>query len=317
MKHVFQNANQVAHIWAQQLPEQAYARCGNASYEGKDFYSYRALIARFFTDDVVFVTEHNHSHTTSGHIYDVLRAVSHKTVIRVPGDIPYNLEAAVRFIVEEFKLQGWKKSIANYRVQKMWESELKKISELSPDIVIPELKFCLTAEEVAKKEEVASKRSNPTTSSNEAFYTKLREITSTSGDNADEWRNHQPLTGVLLIGSKIRFKENGKTYTRTIPSRRWDLPEDLQGATRNPFKDTVLLRLSKDSESIETSLGANVSLREAKVLYELLKRGSDIKGFRIGYYTVIGKTESHIQIGCHTIELSEVELLAQKLGWVS
>ena len=316
MKHVFKNANEVAHIWAQQLPEQAHARCANASYEDKNFYSYRTLIASFFTDDVVFVTEHNYSNTTSKHIYDVLRAVKHKTVIRVPGDIPYSLESAVRFIVEEFKLQGWKQSIANYRVQKMWESELKKISELFPDTVIPELKFCLTAEEVAKKEEVASKRSKPSASSTEAFHTKLREIVATSGDNADEWRNHQPLTGVLLIGSKIRFKENGKTYTRTIPSH-WELPEELRKFTRNPFKDTVLLRLSKDLESIETSLGANVSLREAKVLYDLLKRGSDIKGFRIGYYTVIGKTDTHIQIGCHTIELSEVELLAQKLGWVS
>ena len=316
MKHVFQNAKEVAHIWAQQLPEQAHARCANASYEDKNFYSYQTLIARFFTDDVVFVTERNYSHTTNKHISGVLRAVSHKTVIRVPGDIPYNLESAVRFIVEEFKLQGRKKSIANYRVQKIWESELKKISELSPDIVMPELKFCLTPEEVAKKEEVASKRSKQSASSTEAFHTKLREIIATSGDNADEWRNHKQLTGVLLIGSKIRFKENGKTYTRTIPSY-WELPEDLRKFTRNPFKDTVLLRLSKDSESIETSLGANVSIREAKVLYELLKRGSDIKGFRIGYYTVIGKTETHIQIGCHTIELSEVELLAQKLGWIS
>lgn len=109
----------------------------------------------------------------------------------------------------------------------------------------------------------------------------------------------------------------GTTITRTVTSRWWELPEDLRKYTRNPFKNTVLLRLSKDSESIETSLGANVSIREAKVLYELLKRGSDIKGFRIGYYTVIGKTDTHIQIGCHTIELSEVELLAQKLGWVS
>ena len=317
MKHVFKSANEVAHIWAQQLPEQAHALCANASYEGKDFYSYRTLIARFFTDDVVFVTHHNYSNATIRHIYDVLRAVSHKTVIRVPGSIPYNLEAAVRFIVEEFNVQGWQKSISNYRVQKMWESELKKISELFPDTVIPELTFCLTPEEVAKKEAVASKRSNSTSSSNEAFYAKLREIIATSGDNADEWRNHQPLTGVLVMGSKIRFKENGKTYTRTIPSRRWDLPDDLQEATRNPFKDIVLLRLSKDSKSIETSLGANVGIREAKVLYDLLKRGSDIKGFRIGYYTVIGKTDTHIQIGCHTIALTEVELLAQKLGWVS
>ena len=316
MKQVFNNAGQVAHIWAQQLPEQAHARCANASYEGEYFYSYGTLIAKFFTDDVVFVTEHNYSKTTNGHIYDVLRAVKHKTVIRVPGDIPYNIEAAVRFIVEEFKMWGWKESIINYRVQKMWESELKKISELFPDTVIPELTFCLTPEEVAKKEAVAANRSNPTSSSNEAFYAKLREIISTSGDNAEEWRNHQPLTGVLFIGSKIRFKENGKTYTRTIPSY-WELPEDLRKYARNPFKDIVLLRLSKDSESIETSLGANVGIREAKVLYDLLKRGSDIKGFRIGFYTVIGKTDTHIQIGCHTIELTEVELLAQKLGWVS
>ena len=88
MKHVFKSANEVAHIWAQQLQEQAHARCANASYEGKDFYSYNALIARFFTDDVVFVTRHNHSNTTNKHISHVLKAISHKTVIRVPGDIP-------------------------------------------------------------------------------------------------------------------------------------------------------------------------------------------------------------------------------------
>lgn len=316
MKHVFRNAEEVAHIWAQQLPEQEHARCGNASYDGKVFYSYRTTIARFLTNDVVCVTRYNYSHTTNSHIRDVLRSVNHKTVVRVPDYVPYHLQdAANRIANAAAVLQS--PTIANYRSQKLWESELKKIAEIDSTITIPEITFCLTEEQVAKKEAIAAKRSERSTSSDEAFYTKLREILATSGDNKEEWRNHQPLTGVLIQGAKVKFKENGKTYTRTIPQRKWDLPDDLRVALSGASFNTVLLRVSKDAENIETSLGAKVTVREAKVLYELLKRGSDINGFRIGYYTVIGKTEDHIKIGCHTILFSEVELLAQKLGWVS
>jgi len=65
---------------------------------------------------------------------------------------------------------------------------------------------------------------------------------------------------------------------------------------------------------IQTSLGANVPLREAKILYERIKDGKDIKGHKIGYYTVIGLNGT-LNIGCHKIERDEMERIATLLNW--
>ena len=61
-------------------------------------------------------------------------------------------------------------------------------------------------------------------------------------------------------------------------------------------------------------MGANVPVKEAKILYLRIKAGKDVKGFKIGYYTVIS-INGTLKIGCHNIEKNEMDRLAKMMGW--
>lgn len=66
--------------------------------------------------------------------------------------------------------------------------------------------------------------------------------------------------------------------------------------------------------NVETSKGARVTLRAARVLFDMLVNGHDIKGHSIDGYTVIG-INGVLTIGCHTIERAEINRFAASQSW--
>lgn len=72
------------------------------------------------------------------------------------------------------------------------------------------------------------------------------------------------------------------------------------------------LRISKDKTKIETSQSVNVSIEEAKILYTLIKAKRDIKGHRIGNYTVIS-INGVLTIGCHKINIDSVKKVGETI----
>ena len=84
---------------------------------------------------------------------------------------------------------------------------------------------------------------------------------------------------------------------------------DLSG--RYYFSQT---RLRIKDDYVETSRGAYVPVREAQILWGLIKLGHDIKGHRIGSYTVIG-LNGVLKIGCHEITREEMDRFVTKYGW--
>jgi hypothetical protein len=72
------------------------------------------------------------------------------------------------------------------------------------------------------------------------------------------------------------------------------------------------VRISKDGEQIETSKGVKVPVREAKILYNKILKGEDIKGFKIDYYTVISLNGT-LKIGCHNINLKNMHEVGKQL----
>jgi glutaredoxin-related protein len=73
------------------------------------------------------------------------------------------------------------------------------------------------------------------------------------------------------------------------------------------------LRLSFDKTHLETSQGVKIEIKEAKILNNLISKGKDIKGFKLGYYTVIGLANNILKVGCHNIELKEINLISKYL----
>lgn len=66
----------------------------------------------------------------------------------------------------------------------------------------------------------------------------------------------------------------------------------------------ILLRIVDDV--IETSKGAKVKVCDALELWNKIRNKQDIKGFKLGAYTVIDFDGTILTVGCHKIEITEV-----------
>jgi phosphoribosylpyrophosphate synthetase len=79
----------------------------------------------------------------------------------------------------------------------------------------------------------------------------------------------------------------------------------------------VMLRkrvIDEETTVVETTMGASVSFKAAKVLYDMIKSGRDIKGHVIDNYTVIG-INGTLKVGCHEIPTEEVKRFATQNNW--
>lgn len=72
------------------------------------------------------------------------------------------------------------------------------------------------------------------------------------------------------------------------------------------------IRISKDNEFVETSLGVKVEAPEALKLFLAIEKGLPIEGYRISYYRV-NKLGDQLVIGCHKINKKNVFEVGAKL----
>jgi hypothetical protein len=70
-----------------------------------------------------------------------------------------------------------------------------------------------------------------------------------------------------------------------------------------------LLRYNKEQNEVQTSSGVKISLPVFMRYYNKLKNNELNKGEKIENYTYLGKDDKTVFVGCHTIELNEIENL--------
>lgn len=76
--------------------------------------------------------------------------------------------------------------------------------------------------------------------------------------------------------------------------------------------DTDYLRLSQCGEYVETSQGVSVSVKAAKVLYQMIQAGRQIRGHNIEGY-IVRSINGTLQIGCHNIDMESVHEVGSKI----
>ena len=117
-------------------------------------------------------------------------------------------------------------------------------------------------------------------------------------------------TPALLEAIKLRqIKEAKKEAIKTAKN----LIEFRNHKTNYVRSKFDYLRLSIDNTYIETSQGVKIAIQEAKILNNLISKGKDINGFKLGYFTVIGIANNILKVGCHNIELKEINLITKYL----
>lgn len=114
----------------------------------------------------------------------------------------------------------------------------------------------------------------------------------------------EEVVGKLLIAEK---KESAKQ--KRLLSKRWS---EWTGDKISYTKNEIYLRIVGDT--VETSAGARVPVREGRILLDRIQKGKDVKGFKIGYYTVISLNGT-LKIGCHQISRKEINRFAKFYKW--
>jgi hypothetical protein len=287
MKHVF-TTPEVPHIWAAQAQENGRNSRDNLYFNGLTIYSYGSHfpIATIWDKDtnVVFFTSKDYSNTTSSHKSMVRGAIRHKKIFTVPSVL---LNSKYKCDTD----QVHSINIAYYlNIIETLTNKQKRARKYS---YLPEINSTL-----------------------EQFqeYVALFKLTSKLKKAEREllaYTSADTLTGGCDF-TDLRIKQRKAQTDKQTRDAKKRLFEWL-GCKVTYKKDKVYLRAY--GEDIQTTMGANVPVREAKILFDRIRTGKDVKGFKIGYYTVISLNGT-LKIGCHNIERDEIDRLAKSLNWI-
>jgi hypothetical protein len=114
---------------------------------------------------------------------------------------------------------------------------------------------------------------------------------------------------------------NFESYTPYV-TRKWSRSYGYGYTGRGHF---TLLRYNVDQERVETSKSVKIPVEVAHKFYRYIKIMIAKGGCTsrnccdyvlMGHYTVDKITEEEIVVGCHTIQMTEVEAIAKQLNWI-
>jgi hypothetical protein len=281
MKTVFNN-DMVCHVWAQQTQNEGRNGNGSLFFEGKTIYSYgyHFPMATFITDNIVLMNSSTYSVTTTQHQGLAKRALhSGVTVFEVPN--LHNLDKNSH--IENIK----------YMINKGIDA-IKKASRARSEWSIN-----------------SNKRLAVKMLENSTLYAKQFKLSCKRLIKPLQTFLNVDLQEVKAVDKKVREAEQ-KRLARVSKDKvkKW-LSGEFNG---NLYAiNTIYLRLSKDGETVETSHGAKVPLREAILLFKAWKNGKNIHGIKIGYFTVTNANSKIVKIGCHNLKAKQINEFFKEL----
>ena len=294
MKKVFSTHQELAHIWASQSQEDG--RCGNMFFRGKEIYSYGGhfCIARFINKNTVLFTTRYYSPSTSRHASYVRSAIGgHITVVHCfdPGE---NLRVNLHHCVQEIK--DCLTKACNARSNKgLYEGnavgELAKMEKLIPLFLAEQERKRLHKEESDLLKE--AKKIIANMPKVEVQY--LKAVKKENAERLAVRKEREEKRQIELIQERERAL---LTVEQWLKRENVSFPRIIS---------KMYLRLTKDGKEVQTSLGAMVPVTEAQVLYHCIMNDRPVNGFKIGPYEVINFVNGILTIGCHKIEMEEIE----------
>jgi hypothetical protein len=137
----------------------------------------------------------------------------------------------------------------------------------------------------------------------EDFYTNFNHNTHSLSELREKAAEQNEITRIQKEKrEKAKFEESLKNFLNYTSSY----------VNYRPSSFKEVLRISKDKMYVETSQGAKVTTKSAKVLFQMIKAKRDIKGHQIDGYTVIS-INGTLKIGCHDIDMTYVKKIGNKL----
>ena len=294
VKKVFTNHEQVIHLWANQSQEEA--RCKNVFFHGKSCWSYGThyelgRIVKFNGVDVALINAAGYSVTTSKHISSAYWACHGlMPVFKVDSSSKLgSVEAGVRARQSElvdafFAIFKSRPGRYNY-AQKLFSKESKDYG-LYHDIT----QFNASVTKLGLKQyRLDVDQFNVDLWDEAALYLTARYKEATSPE-------------------ALKLKEAAALKRNATKIASWRAgTSNSTGMARGGL---ALIRVKGDT--LQTSHGASVPLREAVMLYAAIKQGKSKTGDRVGHFKFNQATADIIRIGCHTFSMSEADLVLGK-----
>ncbi|MGV7234641.1 MAG: hypothetical protein ACQ9ET_00140 [Nitrosomonadaceae bacterium] len=291
LKKVFTSSDDVMHLFAQK--SQTDARCTNVFFEpnyfndneyGEIIYSYgkHYKLGEFLNSDTIMINDTSYSVTTSKHARQLQWAtnqykqffISQTDINEVYSTIMSNKNKLARANKPELYITP---------ILNLWET-LNEYAE-----------FDRKSKKVLKKDYLLY---------SEDKYKEIKSLVNALNNDTDG------LKAKLSKHAKLAAKRQKAKEAKRI---RTSLKEFFEYEIRTFRIGTEdYIRISKDGENIETSQGVKVPVKEAKVLYSMIIAGRDIKGHKIGYYTVTS-INGTLKIGCHSINVKNMHEIGKQL----
>jgi len=299
--------SEVAHLWANQLQDEARKSNNSFYFNGRTIYSYGGHFPIAVIDEqdnnIVYFTTRSYSNTTSGHKYTVERASSHKTKIycKNPDEAARgyhanniaDFEANARIIAQKLPNSRKPEIYLNQIAQE--RSTLKKYAEhFNLDLEsVPTLAFIwieskdegtqATEQERKEKELARIKREkNEAEARIEAIKKEKKDLI--------KWRAYKD--------------EFSRSYARFYSRTGLDY-----------------LRFNTVTNRIETTQNVEIPLEIAKRFYkQVLDTVASGKceicgtGF-MNKYEIKEINKDFIRVGCHKITIKEVKTFAKQMNW--
>jgi len=279
MRTVLKNTSEVVHTFAQRTQNEG--RAGNIFFEKRDFiysFGHHYLLAQFITEKDIIINDSGYSISTGKHI------------------------AAVRYATRQYN-QWYITEIHPKKVlDKMSELSKKIPTARKPEKYIDKINYLYNSFTTFQKFLSESKiKSELKEAKSGVIYRAIVKINKSVQPN-----NIQQFTEKV----KAQREAEKRKEAKRIKSLLSDFYSYKRDSIRIGGEDFI--RISQDGESIETSQQVKVPINEARVLYKAIAQGIDIKGHRIGNYTV-NSLNGVLTIGCHRINIESVHRTGKQI----
>ena len=285
MKKVFQNTSEVVHVFAQQSQSEGRNQSNSIYFRDNRIYSYGShyLLGEFINSNTIIINDFGYSVTTSKHINELIYATSQYNQF-------YTSSIDIKYIQTE--INAFLKCLINARKPEIYISNITKLeSNLSKWV-----KFC--KDNKIKKEHFS--KYNFIVNKSDYKYKKIVKI-SNSLLTPDALEKIKAKGKKEAINQKAKDKRELKIKLDKFNTYKID---------RFKIGEFDYLRLSENGQFVETSQNIRIEKNEAKKLYFAIKKKIDIKGQKIGYFTINKIDNKALTVGCHKICIKSV----QKVG---
>lgn len=274
MKKIFSSSDDVIHLFSQQVQHYAASSSRNIYFYDNKIYSYGShyLLGEFIDKETILINDKGFSVTTSKHISSLNFATRQYKQF-------YTTQTNLDNVLSSFKeLFGkWVKA----------RKPLKYSSEIN-----------YTFDKLNEFIEYTNKKCK-----RDKRYIEIKKIHKAVNNNDIK---------ELEIYRKNKAKNERLKLKKEFTSKLKEFNNYKINSIRLKNNDKDYLRVSQCGDFVETTQNVKIEIKEAKTLYKMILAGKDIKGYKIGYYTVIG-LNGVLKIGCHNIDTNSMHEIGKKI----